>query len=282
MQLVKVKNVFKDPRDFQILFHSSFLMLGIWFLKWDTNILAYGTIVLACLFTQLLGIVTLNLKWDSLKSAIITALGLCIIFKANMLSTYFLVGFLSIAGKFVLKHDGKHIFNPSLFGIVVCLLLTNDAWVSPGQWGNSWVVGAFLAGAALLMLFKVGRVDISVAFLATLMLLEFSRTVIYLGWETEVFFHKFTSGTILLFAFFMITDPVTSPKSSKGRIIWGIIVAVVTFFLGNWFQNYTAPIWAMFFLMPTIVLFNKIFKGQEFFWLPFSKSSSLTPKTIQL
>jgi Na+-translocating ferredoxin:NAD+ oxidoreductase RnfD subunit len=96
----------------------------------------------------------------------------------------------------------------------------------------------------------------------------------------EVFFHKFTSGTILLFAFFMITDPVTTPKSVKGRVIWGIITAVVTFILSNWHQNYTAPIWAMFFLMPSTVLFNIIFKGQEFFWLPFSKAQSLTPKTI--
>ncbi|MFP5470006.1 MAG: RnfABCDGE type electron transport complex subunit D [Bacteroidia bacterium] len=242
--------------------------------------MSYGAILLSCMLTQTMGILVLKLPWNSLKSALITALGLCIIFKANILSTYFLVGFLSIAGKFVLKYDGKHIFNPSLFGIIICLLLTNDAWISPGQWGNSFVIGAFLAAAALLMLFKVGRVDISVAFLASLMLLEFSRTVIYQGWGAEVFFHKFTSGTILLFAFFMITDPVTTPKSVKGRIIWGIITAIVTFILGNWYQNYTAPIWAMFFLMPSTVLFNMIFKGREFFWLPFSKVQSLTPKTI--
>ena len=280
MYALKFSQFFKDPRDFQVLFHSSFLMLGLWFLNWDANIVSYGVILLSCMITQTIGIAALKLPWNSLKSALITALGLCIIFKANMVSTYFLVGFLSIAGKFVLKYDGKHIFNPSLFGIVVCLLLTNDAWISPGQWGNSFVIGAFLAAAALLMLFKVGRVDISIAFLATLMLLEFSRTVVYQGWETEVFFHKFTSGTILLFAFFMITDPVTTPKSVKGRVIWGIITAVVTFILSNWYQNYTAPIWAMFFLMPSTVLFNIIFKGQEFFWLPFSKAQSLTPKTI--
>lgn len=280
MYALKFSQFFKDPRDFQVLFHSSFLMLGLWFLNWDANIVSYGAILLSCMITQIIGIAALKLPWNSLKSALITALGLCIIFKANTVSTYFLVGFLSIAGKFVLKYDGKHIFNPSLFGIVVCLLLTNDAWISPGQWGNSFVIGAFLAAAALLMLFKVGRVDISIAFLATLMLLEFSRTVVYQGWETEVFFHKFTSGTILLFAFFMITDPVTTPKSVKGRVIWGIITAVVTFILSNWYQNYTAPIWAMFFLMPSTVLFNIIFKGQEFFWLPFSKAQSLTPKTI--
>jgi len=280
MYALKFSQFFKDPRDFQVLFHSSFLMLGLWFLNWDANIVSYGVILLSCMITQTIGIAALKLPWNSLKSALITALGLCIIFKANMVSTYFLVGFLSIAGKFVLKYDGKHIFNPSLFGIVVCLLLTNDAWISPGQWGNSFVIGAFLAAAALLMLFKVGRVDISIAFLATLMLLEFSRTVVYQGWETEVFFHKFTSGTILLFAFFMITDPVTTPKSVKGRVIWGIITAVVTFILSNWYQNYTAPIWAMFFLMPSTVLFNIIFKGQEFFWLSFSKAQLLTPKTI--
>lgn len=280
MYAFKIHRFFTDARDFQILFHASFLMLGIWFLNWDANMFAYGAIMASCVVAQVLGIYALKLPWNSIKSALITALGLCILFKANHVSTYVLVGFLSIASKFVIRHQGKHIFNPSLFGIIACILLTNDAWISPGQWGNSFIVVLFLAAAALIMLFKVGRIDISIAFLGTLMLLEFFRTVVYQGWETEVFLHKFTNGTILLFAFFMITDPVTSPKSVKGRIIWGILVGVLTFILTNWFQNYTAPIWAMFIVMPLVVLFNILFKGKSFYWMPFTNKSTLTPKTI--
>jgi Na+-transporting NADH:ubiquinone oxidoreductase subunit NqrB len=280
MSLTAPTRVFKDARDFQILYLSMFLLYGIWFLSWDANIVNYFTVFASCFLAQCIGIAFYNAPLNSLKSAAITALGLCILFKANILATFALVGFISIIGKFLIQYKGKHVFNPSLFGIVVCLLITNDAWVSPGQWGNNFVVVSFLSAAALLVLLKVGRIDTSLSFLVSLMLLEFARTVIYLGWEPEVFWYKFTSGTILLFAFFMVTDPVTTPKSAKGRIIWGCIIGVLTFVLSNWFQNYTAPIWALLIATPITIFLNKLFKGNDFYWLPFSHTS-FTKKPIQ-
>ena len=263
-----LQNRIKDARDFQIVFLSLFLLYGIWLLDWDTNLIAYATIFGSCLISQFIGIKTFKIPTHSIKSAIITAIGLCLLLKANSYATYALAGVLSIMSKFVLRVDGKHVFNPSLFGIIVCLLITNDAWISPGQWGNDFTMVAFISGAALMVLFKVGRIDTSLMFLGALMLMEFSRTVVYQGWELDVFFYKFTNGTILLFAFFMITDPVTTPKSFKGRLIWGAAIGILTFVLSNWFQNYTAPIWALLIITPFSILLNYIYKGNSFSWLP--------------
>lgn len=271
------QNLIKDARDFQIIFLSTFLMYGIWFLNWDLNILAYSIVFTSCILSQLFAQKIFDLPSHSIKSAIITALGLCLLFKANSLATYALVGMFSILGKFVIKANGKHVFNPSLFGIVICLLLTNDAWVSPGQWGNELTIMAFLSAGALLVLLKVGRVDTSLMFLGTLMVLEFSRTVLYQGWSLDVFLYKFTSGTILLFAFFMITDPVTTPKSLKARLIWGASIGILTFVLSNWFQNYTAPIWALFIVTPFSILLNYIYKGKTFTWLPSTQHQIINP-----
>lgn len=270
-----LKTKLKDARDFQIIFLSLFLLYGIWFLSWDVNLYAYGTILISCLVAQFLGIKIFKIPMHSIKSAIITAVGLCLLFKANSLATYAIAGTFSILSKFILRYNGKHVFNPSLFGIIACLLLTNDAWVSPGQWGNEFTMIAFISGAALMVLLKVGRIDTSLMFLGTLMLLEFSRTVLYQGWELDVFFYKFTNGTILLFAFFMITDPVTTPKAFKSRIIWSVSIGALTFVLTNWFQNYTAPIWALLFITPFSILLNHIYKGRTFSWLPNSTSKSI-------
>lgn len=45
----------------------------------------------------------------------------------------------AIASKFVFSFGEKHFFNPANFGIIFALLLTNNAWVSPGQWGEDWL-----------------------------------------------------------------------------------------------------------------------------------------------
>lgn len=270
--------LFKDARDFQIIYLSFFLLYGIWFLQWDANIIAYSAIFGSCIAAQLLGIYFLDLSKTSIKSAVITALGLCLLFKANYTLTYALAGTLAIASKFLLRYKGKHVFNPSLFGIIVCLLITGDAWVSPGQWGNEFVLVAFLVASALLVLLKVGRIDTSISFLFTLMGLEFIRTVMYQGWTMDVFWHKFTSGTILLFAFFMITDPVTTPKSTYGRLIWGASIGILTFILSNWYQNYTAPIWALLIATPFTLILNYLFQGKDFHWLEINKSNLKTLK----
>ncbi len=269
--------LFKDARDFQISWLSFFLLYGVWFLQWD-DYSQYAVIFASCLGTQLFGSLLLDIPKSSLKSATITALSLCLLFHAGSLWTYALCGVLSIGSKFLLRLKGKHIFNPSLFGIIFCITFTNDAWVSPGQWGTEYMLIAFFIACALLVLLKVGRIDVSLAFLGTLMLLQYIRTCIYFGDNFQVFLKPFLSGTVLLFAFFMITDPMTSPKSRKGRLIWGALIGGLTFYLTNYEQNYTAPIWALTIATPITILLNTIFKGKQFEWLPSMSLSTTTNK----
>ena len=269
--------LFKDARDFQILWLSIFLLYGVWNLQWD-NYASYGVLFLSCLTTQVFGSLLLNIPRSSIKSAVITALGLCLLFSANSMWTYALCGVLAIASKFMIRLNGKHIFNPSLFGIVFCLLFTNDAWVSPGKWGNEYLMVVFFIACALLVLLKVGRIDTSLSFLGTLMALEFFRTCIYFNDNIWVFLQKFSSGTILLFAFFMITDPMTTPRSFKGRLIYGSIIGGCTFYLTNWMQAYDAPIWALTIATPITILINTIFKGVQFNLLPEHMNLSINSK----
>ena len=79
---------------------------------------------------------------------------------------------IAIASKFLIRVRGKHIFNPANIGIVGAMLLTGDAWVSPGQWGAGPAL-VFLVGAAgLMVVLRVGRIDTSMAFLLTFALLD--------------------------------------------------------------------------------------------------------------
>ncbi|MBA2750283.1 MAG: hypothetical protein H0U45_16530 [Tatlockia sp.] len=78
------------------------------------------------------------LKLPSLRSAVITGLGLSLLLRADSYLTMVLAGFLAISSTFIFKFNDKHFFNSANFGIISALTLTPNAWVSPGQWGDDW------------------------------------------------------------------------------------------------------------------------------------------------
>lgn len=256
-----------DARHFQVLYLGLFLAYGLIGLGWGFEWNKYALIIVTCLFVQLIGISVTGIPLSSLKSALITSLGLCLLFKAATTEALIIGASLAIASKFLIRHRGTHFFNPANFGIIAAILLTGEAWISPGQWGSSMVLLYFFGAAALIVLLKVGRIDTSLAFLVTFAVLEYSRSVLYLGWEFDVFTHKMLNGSLLLFTFFMITDPRTTPQAPRARIIWAVLVGIVTFILSNWLYVHTAPMWALFFISPLTAMFNRWMKGREFNWI---------------
>ena len=188
-----------------------------------------------------------------------------------------IAGAASILSKFLFRYRGKHFFNPSNFGIILVLLLTSDAWVSPGQWGNEvWLVLLFFATGGMVVS-KVGRWDTTGAFLGGYILLEFARNQ-WLGWTPDVFVHKMMSGSLLLFSFFMITDPRAIPDRRIARILWSLCVAVLTYVLRNHYFLPTAPFWALFVLSPFTIVFDRIFPAKRFEWS--AKESSVVNPLI--
>lgn len=267
LQQIRELPMIKDARNFQILFLSSFLLYGIWGLNWDLDIYRYSILISTCLVVQIAGILIYKIPAHSIKSALITGLGLSLLFRADSNLTLFMGAFLAIAGKFVIRSNNKHIFNPANFGIVLSILLFGDAWISPGQWGSSAILLFFIGSCGLMVLFKSGRIDTGLAFLGTFFVLEFIRNILYLGWDYDFLFHKFSNGSLLLFSFFMITDPVTTPNHRISRLVWAMMVAVCTYLLGNWYQVHTAPLWALFFISPFTPLFDKLIAGKKFEWV---------------
>jgi Na+-transporting NADH:ubiquinone oxidoreductase subunit NqrB len=287
----------KDPRNYQILFLSLFLVLGIGTRDWTLRPDLIGVLFLTCILTQWIAISIVtsrqkegnlptqiepnNLiiyKLSSLKSALITALGLTLLLRADSYSTMMLAGSLAILSKFLLQVEKKHFFNPGNFGIVTALILTPDAWVSPGQWGDdSWYAMLFLATGGMVVN-RVGRWDTSAAFLGSYALLETIRNL-WLGWTWDVLSHRLMNGSLLLFAFFMITDPRSIPNDKNSRILWAVSIAVLTFILRNQFFVSTAVFWALFCIAPLSILFDYFWSAPRFDWFSSSKQEQLVAKS---
>ena len=203
--------------------------------------------------------------FSSFPSALITALGLSLLLRSDHYGTMVLAAVVAILSKFVLQVHGKHLFNPANIGIVAAILLTQDAWISPGQWGEErWYALLFL-GAGGVVLSRVGRWDTTGAFLGSYALLEAGRNF-WLGWTWDVWAHRLMSGSLLLFALFMVTDPRTIPNAGIGRIIWACAIALLTFILRNVFFIPTAVFWALFALTPLTPLLDWIWPASRFTW----------------
>ena len=278
--------VLRDARDYQIAFLGLFLTLGAFTRAWPLRLDVIAVAIATCLLTQL------TLAWidpPSLplpssffllpssqatpplcppfnwRSPLITALGLSLLLRVEHPAAMALAASLAIASKFFLKTDAKHFFNPANFGIIAALTLTHNAWVSPGQWGEDvWYALIFL-GAGGLVLKRVGRWDTTVAFLSSYALLEALRNL-YLGWTWDVWAHRMMSGSLLVFALFMITDPRSIPNARPARLLWAIAIALLTFILRNEFFLPTAPFWALFALAPATALLDRFWLAERFEW----------------
>jgi Na+-transporting NADH:ubiquinone oxidoreductase subunit NqrB len=112
---------------------------------------------------------------------------------------------------------------------------------------------------------RVGRWDTTLAFLGSYALLEALRNL-WLGWAWDVWAHRLMSGSLLLFALFMVTDPRSIPNARPARVLWAVGIAVLTFVLRNQFYLSTAVFWALLAMSFTTPLLDRWFVAQPFTW----------------
>ncbi|EKV01101.1 Na+-transporting NADH:ubiquinone oxidoreductase, subunit NqrB [Leptolyngbya sp. PCC 7375] len=275
-------SIFKDARDYQILCLALFLVLGVAMRDWSLQPAIVATAIITALGSQGLcsWLMSHNSSSNQLQtispaefnwhSPLITALGLSLLLRTDHIATMALAASIAIASKFFFKVNDKHFFNPANLGIIAALTLTNDAWVSPGQWGDEIWYGLIFMGAGGMVLKRVGRWDTTGMFLASYALLEAVRNL-YLGWTWDVWAHRMMSGSLLLFALFMVTDPRSIPNARPARLLWALAIAVLTFVLRNHFYLSTAVFWALFALAPLTIMLDKLWESPRFEWKQFRR-----------
>ncbi len=274
-----------DPRYFQVIFQAIFLSYGILMLNWDADWLHYSISIGGCLFFQyaadsikakrFLGPANFD-RWGF--SVLISAMSLCLLLKTNHWYISGLAAFLTVASKYIFRWNDKHIFNPSAVGIVATILLTKDAWLSAGQWGSNAVIFLSVVTLGTIVVTRVQKLDVSLAFLLTFVGLLYWRQVYVLGWPMDHFMHSVSTGSLLLFTFFMISDPRTSPNHPVARIIWAVLIAIVAFYLAAFKWKYNTPIWVLVAGAPLVPLLDAIFKAKDFQWTPSLLSFSFISK----
>jgi len=272
-------SLFKDARYFQIIFQTIFLSYGILFLHWRNESWLYITYFGTSLCVQAICEWFFGKKHqpylqrlkNGIPSVLISSFGLSLLLKTNFWWVAVFAAAVSIVSKYILRINGKHIFNPSALGISLAILLTGNAWISPGQWGSGAVIMFGVLSLGFIVTTKVQKLDVSLAFLGTFAGLVFIRQIIYLGWPMDHFVQSLSTGSLLLFSFFMITDPKTIPNHTSARIIWCMAIAATAFYLTAFKFMNGAPIFVLVLAQPLVPLLDKFFKAKRFEWVP-SKS----------
>src|SRR3989440_8308568 len=170
-------------------------------------------------------------KWLNLASAYITGISVGILVRSPAYWPYALCSVISIMSKYVLRVRGRHIWNPSNFGIAVLLFLAPETMaVLSIQWGNNywsllviWVLGSII-------IWRARRFHISATYVVSFFLFAFLRSWITGDpWQAEV--APITGPMYQLFVFFMITDPKTTVRSKLGQCVVAFCVALAEMIL---------------------------------------------------
>jgi Na+-transporting NADH:ubiquinone oxidoreductase subunit NqrB len=254
-----------DPRLYQIAMLASLLAYGMLRLDFEITAARAATLLTSALLTQYACTRLWRLPAFDPRSAWISGLSLCLLLRTNSDWLAILAAIVTIASKFVVRFNGKHLFNPTNFGIVLMILLSGQVWVSPGQWGNVAFFAFLMACLGGLVVNRAARSDVTYAFIVFYMALLLGRSA-WLGEPMVIPLHRLQSGALLLFTFFMISDPKTTPDSRFGRILFALLVAY-----GGWYIQFrlfrtNGVLWSLALFSMAVPLIDWLLPGTRYQW----------------
>ena len=148
----------------------------------------------------------------------------------------------SIVSKYAIRWRGRHLWNPSNFGICMLLIFAPDfAYTLNVQWGNNllpmvvvWIVGSIIIS-------RLKRFHITLTYVVSYILFALLRsTITHDPWMAEV--AAITGPMYQLFIFFMITDPKSTVLTKKGQILVAFLIAALSVSFA-WCSTSALPHW---------------------------------------
>ncbi len=271
-------SIWRDPRLYQIASLSTLLLYGLLWLHFDVSPWQIAITIGTALLTQYAGTRYCKLPSFDPKSPLISALSLCLLLRTDHLAVAALASFVAIGSKFAVRWRDKHLFNPTNLALVV-VLAGGLGWISPGQWGQVAWFGFLIACLGSLVVTRAARADVTLAYLACYVGLQFSRAL-WLGDPLTIPLHQIESGALLIFAFFMISDPRTTPDSRSGRILFALLVALAALYVQFGLFRPNGPLWGLIACAPLVPLLDYLFPGSRYSWSKPSNGDSPAPLSI--
>ena len=266
-----------DARWFQILFLASFLGLGALardFALTPTQVVATfaGALAMQAAWQWHLDLPGKK-SWGAYLSALISSFGICILVRADSVWVHPLLASVAMSSKYLIRLGPaackSHVFNPANLAAFAAWCWLPGAWLSPGQWGSGTMAALWFLALGGLVTKRIQRADVSLTFLATWAFLLAARLVVLgYAWDpgAAMWLQQISNGAVLLFAFFMISDPMTTPQRAGARIAYALLVAIAAFVWQYVFFKSHGLIVALFAASLFVPVCNWLWPQQRFAW----------------
>jgi Na+-translocating ferredoxin:NAD+ oxidoreductase RnfD subunit len=201
-------------------------------------------------------------KWVHPASAYISGISVGILVRSLAFWPYALCAAISITSKYVLRVKGRHIWNPSNFGISVMLFLAAETVATLSiQWGNYLLPMLVIWALGSVIIWRLHRFHITGTYVASFIAFAFLRSwMTGSPWQSEL--APITGPMYQLFIFFMITDPKTTVRTKRGQILVVFLVALMEMVL-RLEQVVYAPFYALFIVGPSAMLVETWFDSRR-------------------
>jgi len=266
----------RDPRHYQIVTLASLLAYGIVGLDFEIGAGRAAAILSTALLTQYVCTRVSRLPSFDPRSALISGLSLCLLLRTNYVALAIVAAVVAVASKFLIKVNGKHLFNPTKIAIVALMAATGSVWVSPGQWGNVAFFAFLMACLGGLVVNRASRSDVTYAFIVFYMALVFGRSI-WLGEPLTIPLHRLENGALLLFTFFMISDPRTTPNSRMGRIVFAWLVACGAWYIQFRLFRTNGALWSLAICSFTVPLIDWLLPAERYEWGQYKSAAQAAP-----
>lgn len=258
-----------DPRWTILPFLLSFDVFALTSPGFSRSPVQFAAGVGTCLFLDSAILFLIRKLWLAPVSGFISSLGLLLLCDSPFVWPYAAVGAISILSKHLIRSEGRHMFNPLNFGIVFGLLFfSREMTVVAGRWGGSLSGMLVVVSLGVLAAYRARRLDLSLAYVLTFLAGVFVRCALKGApfWSVAA---PMTGAAFMLFTFYMITDPMTTPETRRGRIIFGVAVALLDTVL-RYYQVNFSPFYALFALSAFMPFFRHTYapKAPERVWMP--------------
>jgi enediyne biosynthesis protein E5 len=249
--------------------------------------------ILVSIFTELVLGKLITKKFPHWASAYVSGISAGILVRSTEWWPYLIAPMIAITSKYVLRVNGRHLWNPTNLAVAGLVLTAHETVSTLGiQWGNDLLPMLIIWIAGGIIVWRLGRIHISLTYVASFFFYALVRALITHGdmplinaFKSEI--SPITGPMYQLFIFFMITDPKTTTKTKWGQMLVAFLVASMECVLRlaatlqimplNLLHISThAAYFALFTMGPTANLLE-IFQARK--KTPMSGTPSLTPAT---
>ncbi|SDN47600.1 NQR2, RnfD, RnfE family [Fictibacillus solisalsi] len=216
-----------DPRYFVLLFLFSFTLAGMVYLGFFQSWKSILTGIVVSVTTEVVLTRLVHKVWRFPLSAVITGTGVGLLISSPYPWIYALTSFLSIVIKMFVRFKKGHIFNPNNIAVVLVLFTLNQYAVStPKQWTNGFEIMMVILLLGIFATYMANRLDVVLSFLGSFTLFGLLRHY-WLGAPMYAALGPLMGASLQLFAFFMITDPKSTPSTRRERILFAFLVGAL-------------------------------------------------------